>query len=76
VKEKRQEEEDEKGPGRDIIEEYHNFASNVYAGIAREGISLDKLGSKFEVQPQLLDSHEGIVMGFAEILIFQKVFIH
>jgi len=67
VKEKRQEEEEDKGPGRDIIEEYHNFASRVYAGIAREGISLDKLGSKFEVQPQLLENHEGVYSLVKEI---------
>ena len=34
-----------------IIEDYNNFASKVYAGITREGLSLDKLANKYEVQP-------------------------
>jgi hypothetical protein len=34
---------------RDIIEEYANFASKVYAGITREGLSLDKIANKYEV---------------------------
>lgn len=44
---------------RDIVEEYHNFASRVYANITREGLSLDKLSGKFEVQPYSLQSYEG-----------------
>ena len=43
---------------RDIVEEYHNFASRVYANITREGLSLDKLSNRFEVQPFSLQSHE------------------
>lgn len=34
---------------RDIIEEYANFGSKVYAGITRQGISLDKIANKYEV---------------------------
>jgi hypothetical protein len=34
---------------RDIIEEYANFASKVYAGITRDGLSLDKIANKYEV---------------------------
>ena len=34
---------------RDIIQEYANFASKVYAGITREGLSLDKIANKYEV---------------------------
>jgi len=36
-------------PRRDIIEEYANFGSKVYAGVTREGLSLDKLANKYEV---------------------------
>jgi hypothetical protein len=43
---------------RDIVEEYHNFASRVYANITREGLSLDKLSNRFEVQPYSLQSYE------------------
>jgi hypothetical protein len=35
--------------GRDIIDEYANFASKVYAGITRDGLSLDKIANKYEV---------------------------
>jgi hypothetical protein len=34
---------------RNIIEEYANFGSKVYAGITREGLSLDKIANKYEV---------------------------
>jgi hypothetical protein len=34
---------------RDIIEDYANFASRVYAGITHEGLSLDKIANKYEV---------------------------
>jgi len=34
---------------REIIEEYANFGSKVYAGITRMGISLDKIANKYEV---------------------------
>lgn len=40
---------DEEKHGRDIIEDYANFASKVYAGITREGLSLDKIANKYEV---------------------------
>ena len=45
---------------RDIIEEYANFASKVYAGITRDGLSLDKIANKYEVQPIALTSYPGI----------------
>jgi hypothetical protein len=38
-----------KGLKRDIIEEYANFGSSVYAPITREGLSLDKKANKYEV---------------------------
>ena len=34
---------------RDIIEEYANFGSTVYAPITRDGLSLDKKANKYEV---------------------------
>jgi hypothetical protein len=43
---------------RDIVEEYYNFASRVYGNITREGLSLDKLSNKFEVQPFSLQTYE------------------
>jgi len=44
---------------REIIEDYNNFASKVYAGVTREGLSLDKLANKYEVQPlNLTNYHE------------------
>mmetsp|Transcript_32152 Transcript_32152/g.55526 ORF Transcript_32152/g.55526 Transcript_32152/m.55526 type:complete len:621 (-) Transcript_32152:18-1880(-) len=45
---------------RDIIEEYASFGSTVYAGITREGMSLDKLANKYEVQPEMLTTYQGI----------------
>lgn len=45
---------------RDIIEEYANFASKVYAGITRDGLNLDKIANKYEVQPVALTSYQGI----------------
>lgn len=56
LKTKKKLEKDERK--RDIVEEYHNFASRVYANITREGLSLDKLSNKFEVQPYSLQSYE------------------
>ena len=44
---------------REIIEDYNNFASKVYAGITREGLSLDKLANKYEVQPLNLTNYHG-----------------
>ena len=38
-----------KGSKRDIIEEYSNFGSSVYAPITRDGLSLDKKANKYEV---------------------------
>ena len=51
--------EDKQDLKRDIIEEYHNFASSVYAGIAREGLSIDKISNKYEVQPIALTTYQG-----------------
>jgi len=45
---------------RDIIEEYANFSSRVYAGIAREGLSLDKIANKYEVSPAALNTYQGL----------------
>ena len=49
-----------KGKKRDIIEEYYNYGSTVYAPITREGLSLDKKANKYEVQPEALSSYQGI----------------
>lgn len=49
-----------KGAKRDIIEEYANFGSTVYAPITRDGLSLDKKANKYEVQPEALSSYQGI----------------
>ncbi len=38
-----------KGKKRDIIEDYANFGSTVYAPITRDGLSLDKKANKYEV---------------------------
>jgi hypothetical protein len=46
-----------KGKKRDIIEEYANFGSTVYAPITREGLSLDKKANKYEVQPEALSTY-------------------
>jgi len=51
---------DEETHQRDIIEDYANFASKVYAGITREGLSLDKIANKYEVQPVALNSYKGL----------------
>jgi hypothetical protein len=45
---------------RDIIEDYADYGSNVYAGISREGMTLDKLANKYEVQPVALNSYNGL----------------
>ena len=39
---------DEDTRKRDIIQDYANFASKAYAGITREGLSLDKMANKYE----------------------------
>ena len=49
-----------KGAKRDIIEEYANFGSTVYAPITRDGLSLDKKANKYEVQPEALSSYAGL----------------
>lgn len=49
-----------KGERRDIIEDYANFGSTVYAPITRDGLSLDKKANKYEVQPEALSSYQGI----------------
>jgi len=49
-----------KGKKRDIIEDYANFGSTVYAPITRDGLSLDKKANKYEVQPEALSSYMGI----------------
>lgn len=51
---------DNKGARRDIIQEYSNFGSIVYAPITRDGLSLDKLASKYEVQPDALSTYQGV----------------
>ena len=45
---------------RDITDEYGNFGSAVYAGVTREGMSLDKLANKYEVQPEVLTTYQGL----------------
>ncbi len=49
-----------KGTKRDIIEEYANYGSTVYAPITRDGLSLDKKANKYEVQPEALSSYAGL----------------
>lgn len=49
-----------KGKKRDIIEDYANFGSTVYAPITREGLSLDKKANKYEVQPEALSTYNGL----------------
>lgn len=51
---------DKESDKRDIIEDYANFASKVYAGITRDGPSLDKIASNYEVQPVALQSFAGM----------------
>ncbi len=45
---------------RDIIEEYADFGSKTYAPITREGLSIDKKGSKYEVHPEALTTYQGL----------------
>lgn len=49
-----------KGAKRDIIEDYANFGSAVYAPITRDGLSLDKKANKYEVQPEALSTYQGL----------------
>ena len=49
-----------KGKKRDLIEDYANFGSTVYAPITREGLSLDKKANKYEVQPEALSTYSGL----------------
>ena len=51
---------DNKGARRDIINQYSNFGSIVYAPITRDGLSLDKIASKYEVQPDALSTYQGV----------------
>ncbi|CAK56494.1 unnamed protein product (macronuclear) [Paramecium tetraurelia] len=51
---------DNEDKGREIIEDYANFASKVYDGITREGLSLDKIAGKYEVQPVALNTYKGL----------------
>ena len=50
-----------KGKKRDIIEDYANFGSTVYAPITRDGLSLDKKANKYEVQPEALSTYGGLM---------------
>lgn len=45
---------------RNIIEDYADFGSQVYAGISRQGLTLDKLANKYEVQPVALNNYGGL----------------
>lgn len=49
-----------KGHKRDLIEDYANFGSAVYAPITRDGLSLDKKANKYEVQPEALATYQGL----------------
>ena len=49
-----------KGLKRDIIEDYANFGSAVYAPITRDGLSLDKKANKYEVQPEALSTYQDL----------------
>jgi len=40
--------------------DYADFGSQVYAGISREGLTLDKLANKYEVQPVALNNYAGL----------------
>lgn len=51
---------DIKGKKRDIIQEYANYGSTVYAPITRDGLSLDKKANKYEVQPEALSTYAGL----------------
>ena len=45
---------------RDIVDDYADFGSQVYAGISRQGLTLDKLANKYEVQPVALNNFAGL----------------
>jgi len=45
---------------RDIIEDYTNYASKVYAGITRDGLSLDKISNNYEYTPLAFNSFGGM----------------
>jgi len=51
---------DFKSTKRDIIEEYADYGSEIYAGVTRKGLGLDKLANKYEIQPDLLTTYEGL----------------
>ena len=48
------------GNKRDIIADYDDFGSTVYAPITRDGLSLDKKANKYEVQPEALSTYAGL----------------
>jgi len=50
----------ERSKHRDVIEDYANFSSKVYAPITRDGISMDRRGGKFEVHPEALITYQGL----------------
>lgn len=43
---------------RDIIEDYSDYSSAVYAKVRREGIALDRLSEKFRKNPASLSNYE------------------
>ena len=43
---------------RDIIQDYSDFASSIYANITREGISLERLSEKFKKNPISLTQYD------------------
>ncbi len=43
---------------KDIISDYNNYNSKIYANITREGISLEKLSEKFKKEPLALTNYE------------------
>ena len=52
--------EDEVSIRREIINDYADFGSQIYAGISRDGLTLDKLANKYEVQPVSLNTYNGL----------------
>ena len=57
---KSRKEEERTDHRRNIIEDYSDFGSQVYAGISRQGLTLDKLANKYEVQPVALNNFAGL----------------
>ena len=52
--------EDQVSIRREIIDDYADFGSQIYAGISRDGLTLDKLANKYEVQPVALNTYNGL----------------